>query len=279
VKGYAVDAVGRLVAFGGAPDRLPGRVWDGVGIMRRIAVLRDGSGGYVMDCWGGVFPFGDAPRLRCHGLWPGADVARDLALSRDDRWGFLLDADGGLHRLGLGPWAQHDRCVGKVGRAVAVALCGDGESGYVLGRDGIVQAFNEAPETGLQGDPQASPAVDLTLLDDDRAGLVLRSDGSLVPFGGAAPAQVKIGRTDRAVAVDALPSGAGYVLTAKGHLLPFGGALPLERFPTGEYPIVDFALLGRPVRPPLRTLTGSAATAPASPAPVAAGSSVLPDRV
>jgi hypothetical protein len=270
VKGYAVDAVGHLHAFGGAPDRLPGRVWDGVGIMRRIVLRRDGSGGYVMDCWGGVFPFGDAPRLRCHGLWPGADVARDLALARGERWGFLVDADGALHRLGLGPWARHERCSGKVGRAVALALCGDGESGYVLGQTGIVQGFNEAPETGLAGDPDAPQAVDLTLLDDERSGLVLRRDGSLVPFGGAAPVTVKVGRTDPAVAVDALPSGAGYVLTAKGRMLPFGGALPVERFPAGDYPVVDFALLGRPVRPPLRASGGPRAASAAAP-PVGAG--------
>jgi hypothetical protein len=262
--GYGVDAFGRIHPFGGAPERLPGRVWDGVDIMRRVVCRRDGSGGYVMDAWGGVFPFGDVERLRCHGLWPGSDVARDVALTPDDRWGYVLDTDGGLHRLGSAPWPEDSGCRGKVGKAVALALRSDGRSGYVLGREGVVKAFGEPPppgvELGLPGggrDAAAVPAVDLVLLDDD-AGLVLRADGSLAGFGGAELAQVKLRRLDRAVAFDALASGQGYVLTGRGCLLPFGGAEPVPRFPR-DVQVVDVALAGRlPVPPPPQAGVGPA---------------------
>jgi hypothetical protein len=263
--GYGVDAFGRIHPFGGAPERLPGRVWDGVDIMRRVVCRRDGCGGYVMDAWGGVFPFGDVERLRCHGLWPGADVARDVALTPDDRWGYVLDTDGGLHRLGSAPWPEDTGCRGNVGKAVALALRSDGRSGYVLGSEGIVKGFGDALPSGVGPDPGAAPAVDLVLLGDD-AGLVLRSDGSLVAFGGGRPPEVtlvKLMRGDRVVAFDALASGEGYVLTARGRLLPFGGAEPVARFPRGVQ-VVDVALAGRlPVAP-------AAPPSPAGVSPVSA---------
>lgn len=272
--GYGVDAFGRLFPFGGAPERLPGRVWDGVDIMRRIVCRRDGCGGYVLDAWGGVFPFGDVERLRCHGLWPGVDVARDVALTPDDRWGYVLDTDGGLHRLGSAPWPEDSGCRGKVGRAVALALRSDGRSGYVLGREGIVRSFGDpvpSPAEHLLGTGAGgAPAVDLVLLDDD-AGLVLRADGSLAAFGGARPQQAGLKRSERAVAFDVLASGEGYVLTASGRLLPFGGAEPVARLPRGAR-VVDVALVGkRPVAPPSLTGANPAAATIAVANPAAAG--------
>jgi ribosomal protein L24E len=122
--------------------------------------------------------------------------------------------------VGVGPWSSASNAI----TIATVATSGGPSGGYwMLGADGTVYAFGNAPRLGSAG----GPAVAIAARADGRGYWTVDAAGDVSPFGTAAghggnPA-MHAGET--VSTISATPSGNGYWLfTNRGQAFPYGDA-------------------------------------------------------
>lgn len=156
----------------------------------------------------------------------GTDVTTTPA--RDDtacRGGYELDGFGAAHPYGPGTAAVTSGPYFGFDIANAIAVRGDGASGYVLDGYGGVHSFNGAPTLG--GGPYFGfdAARDIALREDGTSGYLLDAYGAVHPLGGAPSVAVTkyTAGQDLARRLVLRPDGkTGWVVFANGELAEFG---------------------------------------------------------
>jgi hypothetical protein len=103
-KGYVLDAIGRVTAFGGAPAAKPSKT---LRCDCARAIVLAGTGGYVLTSKGNLLPFGigkaKAPSKLVRRDLFGRHIARDVALNANGRSGYVLTSKGKLVAFGRAP--------------------------------------------------------------------------------------------------------------------------------------------------------------------------------
>ena len=235
MTGYVLDSAGNLIPIGEAQPAEPGRIWEGLDLMRSLTVIGQGKG-YVLDGWGGVFGFGGAPRLWRRAVWPGLDTARDIGLLDPER-GYVLDSHGGIHPLGDADRID-DSPRSSASDAVALHLIDDEiPSGLVLFENGRIEGFGIAPS--FPRPALNEKVVDFVVINDDPSGYLLTSAGDIVSFGGAPETRCQR-HPSPAIGLDWSSTG-GYVLFSDGYIAELGDS---ERLAPVSSParLVDLAL-------------------------------------
>ncbi len=145
-----------------------------------------------------------------------------------------VDRFGGL-RPALGQGAPTNPPA--AGAAATIAVGGTPTAGYVLGADGTLRPYGDAP--AVAGQPGGSQPVDLIVRDSGKSGYVVTADGFLHAFGGRV---VDRSSSGPAVAGDVTDDKIGYTVSADGRLHPVHNSPPatLNARPVGS--VIDIVV-------------------------------------
>ncbi|HWE55147.1 MAG TPA: putative Ig domain-containing protein [Acidimicrobiales bacterium] len=161
-----------------------------------MAATPDGSGYLLLGADGGVFAFGHA-RYWGNAVGLTRAPAVGIALTPDGGGYWILDSDGTVWSFGDAPVMKstYSRTSGRTSVATfsllrpasGIASTPDGEGYWIVGRDGGVFAYGDAPFYGSKGRTGVAPSSVVGLLPTPTGhGYWLAgSDGNVYPFGDA----------------------------------------------------------------------------------------------
>lgn len=140
--GWVVTATGRIVGFGGQPDRTP----SGLATPVVGAALDAAGNGYLVAGDGRLSTVGAAPATQIAAVAAGGAIDAVDVATRPGGGGWVLAADGRLHPFGGTPPVERPIAGGSAptNRVVAVGVAAGGIGGWVVTADGQIWPFGGA---------------------------------------------------------------------------------------------------------------------------------------